>query len=222
MKTLVFSDTHLSHRFDQAQFELLRQQIEAADRVVINGDFWDQYLTTFDKFVKSDWRQLFPLLKQRQTIYIPGNHDMRDHLDERWQLFADRLEDRIVLQVGPTFYRIEHGHLHTYSFELKHVRIAKMFNRLYPVIDKFEHQGNRLTKFYLDYLRVKHFANDIDLRRFARQNCFENGWYIFGHSHTQKKDTEAKYLNPGMFRCGSANWLTLDEAGVSMLYSKSY
>ncbi len=41
MRILVISDTHLTHKFDQRKFEYLLSIISQADKVIINGDFWD-------------------------------------------------------------------------------------------------------------------------------------------------------------------------------------
>src|SRR5689334_5828739 len=88
MKLLIFSDSHLSARFDEAKYNYLRWIITHADKVVINGDFWDRDLTTFDQFVNSDWRKLFPLLLSKATTYIYGNHDWKGYCDERVNLFS--------------------------------------------------------------------------------------------------------------------------------------
>jgi hypothetical protein len=59
MQTLIFSDTLLHQKFDQKKYNFLLKIIKAADQVIINGDFWDSDLSSFDKFVKSRWKQLF-------------------------------------------------------------------------------------------------------------------------------------------------------------------
>jgi predicted MPP superfamily phosphohydrolase len=88
MQTLIFSDTHLTKGFNRKKYEFLREIIEPVDRVIINGDFWDGYLTSFDKFVNSEWQKLFPLLKEKQTIYLYGNHDKTKWCDSRVNLFS--------------------------------------------------------------------------------------------------------------------------------------
>ena len=64
MKILVFSDTHLSSTFEEKKFNLLKEIISRADRVIINGDFWEGYLISFKEFLDSRWKELFPLLKK--------------------------------------------------------------------------------------------------------------------------------------------------------------
>jgi len=68
MKILIFSDTHLTSKFDQEKFDFLKKIVNSSDRVIINGDFWDSWFTNFDDFVKSRWNKLFPLLKKKNTM----------------------------------------------------------------------------------------------------------------------------------------------------------
>ena len=70
MSTLVFSDTHFGKKFHQRQFEALKKLISESNKIIINGDFWEGLAISFDDFLKSDWSKLFPLLKQRETIYV--------------------------------------------------------------------------------------------------------------------------------------------------------
>lgn len=70
MKTLIFSDTHLTKKFDLKKFLFLKRIIESADQVIINGDFWDSWFSDFNGFLKSGWKDLFHSLKEKETIYI--------------------------------------------------------------------------------------------------------------------------------------------------------
>ncbi|MBI3955332.1 metallophosphoesterase, partial [Candidatus Gottesmanbacteria bacterium] len=75
MHTIIISDLHLTRRFEKRKFNFLKKIIERSDQVVINGDLWDYYFSSFSQFVRSPWRQLFPLLKEKKTVYLYGNHD---------------------------------------------------------------------------------------------------------------------------------------------------
>jgi predicted phosphodiesterase len=220
MKTLIFSDTHASHHLNLAQLALLRRVIHSADRVVINGDFWDRYITTFDTFVKSGWKELFPLLKQRKTIYLVGNHDIRESIDKRWRLFANRIEDSINLTIGSTTYHIEHGHGQAYSFNFYYPKLTRLFSRVYPYLDKIEQGGHVLSKVYQAYLRKAH--DDHELLSYAKAHKQKNLWHVFGHTHMQRRSVAEHYLNPGSFRCGVGNWLIIDGDGTSTLHTETY
>ncbi len=66
---LIFSDTHLTTKYDRKKFELLSKLIGSSDRVIINGDFYEGYVINFGQFIASPWRNLFPLLKEKKAIY---------------------------------------------------------------------------------------------------------------------------------------------------------
>ncbi|KUK82735.1 MAG: Metallo-dependent phosphatase, partial [Microgenomates bacterium 39_6] len=87
MKTLIFSDTHLTDRLDPKKMAFLKKIINKADQVIINGDFWDGAFISFDQFLSSPWQELFSLLKKKQTIYIYGNHDKKERCGKGVSLF---------------------------------------------------------------------------------------------------------------------------------------
>lgn len=68
-RVLVISDLHLSHRVQKRKLAFLKKLVSEYDQVIINGDFWDNWFTTFDKFINSKWQELFPLLKENNCIY---------------------------------------------------------------------------------------------------------------------------------------------------------
>jgi predicted phosphodiesterase len=53
-KVLIFSDTHLTCKFDKLRFLALKKIIEEADIVIINGDFWEYISCPFEKFINSE------------------------------------------------------------------------------------------------------------------------------------------------------------------------
>ena len=89
MNILVFSDTHLYLPFDQKKFNFLKKIISESDQVIINGDFFDDYMISFEDFINSPWNQLFPLLKNKHAVYIFGNHDQQKFSDKRLNSFSD-------------------------------------------------------------------------------------------------------------------------------------
>lgn len=220
MKTVLFSDTHLSHQLDASKFQLLKKIIYSADRIIINGDFWDSYLTTFDCFLHSGWNDLFPLLKQRQTVYIIGNHDPLYAIDHRWQLFANTLTEKYVLAVGNKKLHIEHGHGHHRTFDLQYPNTAWLLSRWYSYLNKLEEGGHLLSPVY-QFIAQKSL-NDTELLTFAKKQRTQQDWYIFGHSHLKKYSESIHYVNPGQFRCGVGNWLHIDQLGRIKLFSKKY
>src|SRR3989339_340208 len=128
MKILVFSDTHLYLPFDQKKFDFLKKIISESDQVIINGDFFDSYINTFDEFIKSPWKQLFPLLKKKEAVYLFGNHDLKKVSDNRVGLFSVSQKNRHQIIINNKKFLIEHGHLTRptldtrfhFSWEFKH------------------------------------------------------------------------------------------------------
>ena len=79
MKILLFSDSHLRIRFEQKKFNFLKRIIYEADKVIILGDFWEGSLETFDRFVNSDWKNLFPLLKEKHTVMMKNKKQIKEY-----------------------------------------------------------------------------------------------------------------------------------------------
>jgi len=134
MQTLVFSDTHFSKKFNKRQFNALVKQISYADRVVINGDFWEALDITFDDFINSEWNKLFPFLKQKQTVYVYGNHDDPYFSDDRVYQFCDRAVKEYLLETPSNKYLFRHGHQflfpkHTDECLIKSLKQARTFQR---------------------------------------------------------------------------------------------
>jgi len=79
MKILVISDLHLTTRFDEKKCEFLEKLINRADKVIINGDFWEAYDLKINSFISSKWNKLFKYLKKNNSIYLFGNHDKKTY-----------------------------------------------------------------------------------------------------------------------------------------------
>lgn len=78
MRVLVFSDTHLTKAFDDKKCEFLKKIISDSDQVIINGDFWDGYIISFDEFLKPEWACLFPPLKAKKNfLYLRKSRSER-------------------------------------------------------------------------------------------------------------------------------------------------
>src|SRR4051812_43742823 len=105
---LVISDTHLGQVFQPAKFALLVRLINQADQVIINGDFWERYLCSWDEFISSPWRQLFPLLRDKKAVYLFGNHDLEELSDYRREKFSTVQAQSYELESGGRLFHLEH------------------------------------------------------------------------------------------------------------------
>jgi predicted phosphodiesterase len=212
MTTIIFSDTHLSNRVYRKKFFYLKHLIQSADQVIILGDFWDGFLTTFDKFVESGWRFLFPLLLQKKAIYLYGNHDRIEWSDDRVNLFSVRQEQELVVNLGGQQYLLTHGHALKTSLEdrftiLDHsmpLRLGSSLDILHKLV-----WGRR-------FLKADKLINRpmID---WARDALPEPAILVCGHTHFPQHDLPERYLNDGFIGCGFGNYLKISEQGAELI-----
>ena len=205
MRILVFSDSHLTEKFEEKKFNFLKRVISKSDRVIINGDFWDGQLTTFDKFISSPWKKLFPLLKSRKTVYLYGNHDLRKFSDHRTNLFSATQDHQFKLKVGQNILIFEHG------------------NRILPLIDEvlLPRWMTKYTTIIAGFLLTKISPLQIILKKAdqrmkdrIKKIAQKNEIYICGHSHYVGFDLENGYINDGSIENGVAQYLLIENGKI--------
>jgi len=212
MKTLIFSDTHLTHRFEPKKYEFLKNLFESVDEIIINGDFWDGLSTTFERFLNSKWQQLFPLLRNKNTIYIYGNHDFKYMSDIRVSQFSVRQFEEYSLQTNPKKLIIRHGHQHTPSIQnkFKSRMLLKLINDLYDPAEKLALKifGK---KFFNKTLYAKFNAWILE---HAQRELKPNEVLVCGHSHNAFFSPEQKFINSGFIRHGLAQYLIIESQKI--------
>ena len=214
MRVLIFSDTHLSHVFDKKKYVFLRNIITKSDRVVINGDFWDGYLTTFDKFVASKWKDLFPLLKKKQTIYLYGNHDKKKWSDERVKLFSADQRKSVVLDFGNYRLLIEHGDsiVHKIDYLLPWLPRYVLFGYM---SDYFLRLGIiSMGEAFLAFWNAKF---NEKMMKHAREVCKENEILMCGHTHLAQLAINRHFANSGLIRFGLGQYLLVENEEVKLI-----
>lgn len=205
MKILIFSDSHLTHVFDEKKYRFLKKIIEQADKVIINGDFWDGFITSFDRFINSPWKKLFPLLKAKKTVYIYGNHDHSKFSDRRVKLFSTVQTQKYELKIKDKTYTFEHGHS-SFVFYNWEQRISPRLLRYLTIragyVEKF------LTKSW--GRSTKYFGHHLN-RRLKKYATPGNGHVvIFGHTHHAEHDKKINFVNTGYIQYGLAQYVILD------------
>jgi len=211
MKTLIVSDIHLRGVFDKKKYLYLEKLFSSVDHIILNGDFWDGYRTTFDRFISSEWSGLFPLLKSKSSIYLYGNHDQKQFNDERTSLFSVEQKDSHILEVGSVTYHIEHGHLLCPSIDITYhlsKRLLNYVNMFFQFIEYiFAHLGsphNILLK-----------ATNKTIKKKLKTTQFPH-WYLCGHTHLAELDKLIKFANSGYIQYGHATYLIVDSSGLSL------
>lgn len=214
MNITIISDTHLSHHFDVRKYRYLVSVLSSADRVIINGDFWDGYLTTFDQFVSSPWKKLFPLLKKKRTLYLFGNHDKREYSDKRISLFCTQAHKEMKLDFGRYQLHIEHG------------------DRLVPLIDSYipwvqrhalltqlaqGYEGLGLSVLGTRFLLLAYANHNNRMKAYAKSSLPSNAILMCGHSHLPELSLSKRFANSGLINHGYASYLRIDKDELSLV-----
>ncbi|OGK08791.1 hypothetical protein A2767_02680 [Candidatus Roizmanbacteria bacterium RIFCSPHIGHO2_01_FULL_35_10] len=212
MKILVFSDSHLTDKFEIKKFNFLKRIISEADQVIINGDFWDGEMTTFNQFIASDWNKLFPILKERKTVYIYGNHDRKSYSNNKVNLFSLKQGYIYNLKQNGINYIIEHG------------------NRFFITPDEFlprsiTRYSTLITGFFMQKFTFLQFilkkANEI-MKSKIQKELKNNDIYVCGHSHWSEFDLKNNFINTGCIESGLAQYLIIDDQKITPMEERYY
>lgn len=218
MKTLVFNDTHFSDKFDSELFDYIVKLVKSADQVVINGDFWDAYLTTFDAFVTSEWKRLFPLLKEKHTVYIFGNHDKKEFMDDRYSLFSDLQTMKYKLKSGKSTFVIEHGHLFAPTYDAQwlfknNILVRPFYKLLIGFITKVTLARNihRYFEYSDGYKKLEHFILEVS------KQVTTNTYHIFGHAHIHLFVPENNVIVVGVMQKNRMHHLIIENGAFTLI-----
>ena len=198
--------------FEKEKFKFLAKIIEKADKVVINGDFWDGYFRDFKDFAKSPWKKLFPLLKKKSTIYITGNHDIEYLVDKKLakKLFCQEVFIQWEVKLNGINYHIEHGHRILpftdikFNLDLRN-RLIRNLLKSVKITEKiiFKTPLKKLVREF--YFKAK--AKEIKKRVDKKKGVF----YIFGHVHYPTLDLKEKIATSGSIEYGEASFIKIEE-----------
>ncbi len=212
MKVLVFSDTHLSDIFDEKKYQYLAKIIKQADKVIINGDFWEGHGTTFGKFITSPWKQLFPLLKKRHAVYLYGNHDKKEYSDDRAGIFSDIQTKRYKLLSGDKTFIFDHGDAY-----------ALIFNNLF---EKYSGLNRKSITYLLSHLHEHIVSKKLTRLFFQRYNdqikkrlssiVAENEILVCGHTHCAEFNLKNRYINTGPNVFGIGHYIYIENGVVTV------
>ena len=213
MKTLVISDTHLDLPFDEKKYALLKRIISQADQVIINGDFWEGFLLTFDDFFASEWSRLFPLLKKRKAIYIFGNHDAREYNNlEKIKEFSDIQTERYTLEDNGNTYIFEHGHrILPFEKEKPNVRDPK-FHKAVRKVDALERHIVRTFGSFYQHLV---FIFNSMMKKRIRQELQNQEFFFCGHTHIHEINHKKRFYNTGIIKHGLAQYIYIENGEIT-------
>lgn len=215
MKILVISDTHLSGRFDKRKFTFLRSIISKADKVIINGDFWEGHLVSFSEFINSSWKKLFPLLKEKDAVYIYGNHDNKYLCDERVSLFSNLATEKYILRVGNKRLVFQHGH----QFFPSRNSSSPPPRFISKIMLSMLALSVRLSRAKIAYLFK--IANLYLKRKTEKLRQKKDTLYIFGHTHAATLDIKGNFINSGFINQGFATYLLIKNPSLKISLIKT-
>lgn len=207
MKTIIFSDTHLTTKFDQSKYDFLTRIISNVDRIIINGDFWDGYLISFSDFLNSKWSKLFPILKSKNTIYLFGNHDKeQQNIPQLTKLFCDKALKFIDIEIYNNIFHVEHG--------------DRFFRNLSSI---FPHIQQKIANLY--YSIGTHIFKENFWKTYKNQNAklnklltleYPDHKIITSHTHLPT-NIEDRFYNTGVINYGLAQYIQIDKQGIKMI-----
>lgn len=215
MKYLIFSDAHLTEKFNQKKFEFLKKIVASASKVIIAGDFYDQYFTNLDDFLNSEWQMLFKLLKEKKAVYIPGNHDLLNG-DGRECAFCDEISEEYQFESGGEKFIVRHGD-----------KIAPGFSRFERILPKsirnfFTTFENRVEKCLIKifgwssgFFFIYRCLDLLKTINYNQKNKNDN-WLILGHIHLPYFNKNIKYVNIGFINHGLASYLVIEDGEVEL------
>ena len=216
MRRLIFSDNHLTDEFDTALYNYITELAQTVDQVIINGDFWDGYVVSFDRFINSRWRILFPLLRKKKTVYLYGNHDRPEFMDERVKRFSVKQQGKLELTVGSKKITVLHGHQVAPEFDGTFPLVTKNLGWLYPSIFKLSRSQSLAGRLYRS-IKIRHYRYNMRrLQQYAQANFGEAELLITGHSHIQVDNRRHGFINLGEFGRGWARYALIDGSKISV------
>jgi len=223
-RILVISDLHLTHTFEKKKFEYLKRKLSEYDHVIINGDFWDNWFTTFDKFVNSKWKELFPLLKEKNCVYVSGNHDPIFEIDERHSLFSNTLTEQHEVNFHDNEYVFVHGNeylkeayqgfIGLYSKVIQFLEKTFFKSIIYNIMHILERIGYFLSKKEMINSKIGRTLNERFIERYGRDT---DRWVIFAHTHTSMVDRRRRFANAGCIINRTASYLEINDEGIKVI-----
>lgn len=208
MKTIIFSDTHITHRYNEERGRAFKELINPFEKVIINGDFIDKYFTDYAKLMISGWKDFFNLLSEKDAIYILGNHDSEDYAFNVLRPYFQEITRVYNLKIGKWQIHIEHG------------------DRIAPTLDVYSPEifGNRYmvavgnlmtditTKVYPDFFR----SSNRKMKKWGRKNLSEEEILICGHSHLADFSLEERFVNTGVSKFDYIQYLMVTDSKLEL------
>lgn len=216
-RILIISDIHLTTNFIGKKFNYLKDLFRSVDKVIINGDFWTAYYNTFDEFLNTKWKELFPILRDKKAVYIYGNHDKEVWQDDRNSKFSIWAGSEFRFESHGVKYLITHGHNYlgdSISSE-KFMKSWRFFK--FDVIKYFiESLLLRLFGRYL-YLIAKNLNNKV---KEISKKMSDVDFLVIGHTHWAEIDKTNRFINSGLIHSGVSTYIIIENGKPELFYER--
>ncbi|MBP7740716.1 metallophosphoesterase family protein [Candidatus Woesebacteria bacterium] len=217
MKILIFSDSHLTHKFDKELFDYISKLVKNVDQVIINGDFWDAYLTSYKKFTNSKWNELFPILKKKNTIYVFGNHDKKKFMNGKHDLFSIHQADDYEFKSGNRDFYITHGHLISPTYDNILFFRNPMFVRfLYRIFVFLTRKVKVFAKLFNPVEKKKNHKKLEILKEYSDKKKIGGQFFIFGHSHVPMLNISDNFISLGTMQGKMGGYCIIDDGKIDL------
>lgn len=216
MKYLIISDFHLTKKFDSRRYTQMKALFESVDKIILNGDLWESWANDFSDFINSNWSDLFELMKEKDTVYIYGNHDWLEDSDDRVNLFSVEQTHEFRFNSGEKSFVVRHGHLIS-KFNPNKSFLRKKFGYFLSHFEKLTIliSGSLIQRFY-SRQQIK------DHLKFAKSILKENEWLICGHTHVQMRKEKERYLNTGFNRFNYFEYAIIQNGEIKLVKDNLY
>jgi len=207
--TLVISDTHIGEQFFKERCDALIELIHKYDRIILNGDFLDDFWD-YAKTMQSEWSHFFTALREKEVIYLFGNHDIDSpQLRDATRDFISMYAGDYRLSVGNYELVIMHGHtiyprLGGILYEEQKTRAKKIFQYLVRLLVKVLYPLVLIVRFFIE----QHSAlvklqrpiiarQNREMKNYAQHNLESHQILICGHSHLSEDARKQQFINIG-------------------------
>lgn len=217
MRIIIFSDTHLHKHLEKSKFNFLKKIISNADKVIIAGDFWESTMMTFDEFISSPWKDLFPLLKEKKTVYIYGNHDTKAKSDKRTSLFSETQTERYTFMIGKKTFIVEHGD--KLSTKIAQTKVTQpirslFYTRFFIFLIHTKTEKLLTVLFGRQILQLLFKFYNHKIKKTISKKYDKNCILICGHTHAAEIDLKNNFLNTGIIRHGIGQYIEIQDEKI--------
>lgn len=209
MEFLILSDIHFRKKFEEKKMNFLINLIKEYENIIINGDLYEAVYIKPKAILNGRYKPLWELLKQKNTVYIYGNHDPQHKSEKVAKYISKKQYDYLKIKLGDNCYHIEHGH--KLGFKL-----GNFPNFIYIPLDYISYEIQHYFDFLTRYLGSK--WNKIILNHRRINNIIKNNEILIcGHTHVKTIDLNNRFINGGYIKYGRGSYVVISDKNTSLM-----